>query len=130
MLRFLIDENVSRKIRTVAVERGYEAFHVGELGLLGRPDWALMPVITGGDFTFVTNDRQDFLRLYDRLDIHAGLLVIIPSVPMAEQARLFNLVLDAIEASGADPVNQLVEVHADGRVEISAWPFERSNLPK
>ena len=42
MLRFLIDENISRKRRTVAVERGYEAFHVRELGLLGRPDWALI----------------------------------------------------------------------------------------
>jgi len=130
MLRFLIDENISRKLRTVAVDRSYEAFHVKELGLLGRPDWALMPVTTGGDFTFVTNDRTDFLRLYNRLAIHAGLLVIVPSVRMVEQSRLFNLALDVIEAAGNDMVNQLVEVSADGHVTMRAWPFEGSNLPK
>lgn len=38
--------------------------------------------------------------------------------------------LDAIETAGNDIVNQLVEVDADGRVTMSAWPFEGSNLPK
>jgi hypothetical protein len=89
----------------------------------------LLPVIVGGNYTFVTNNRKDFLRLYRHVEVHAGLLIIVPSVNWLKQIELFNKVLDAIEAANFDVVNQRVEVSIDGRVVMSQWPFDMSNIP-
>ncbi len=52
-------------------------------------DWDLMPRIVAGDFTFVMNNARDFLRLYAREPLHAGLIVIVPQVAPARQRELF-----------------------------------------
>jgi hypothetical protein len=83
--------------------------------------------IVGGDFTFVTNNRRDFLRLYHVIDIRAGLLVIVPSVAIARQAELFNAALDAIIAAGSDPTGELFEVAADGTVTSTRYPLPGGN---
>ena len=97
------------------------------MALLGFSDRALLPQIVGGNFTFVTNNRRDFLRLYRHIEIHAGLLIIIPSTGAQGQIRLFLGALDAIEARQVDMVNQLVEVDSDGTVTFSSYPFEGDN---
>ena len=126
-MRLLIDECLSPRLARLAHERGFEATHVTHLGLQSQPDFALMMTILGDDWTLVTNNRADFLRLYQPIDVHAGLLIILPSVERAEQAQLLALALDAIAASGTDMVNQLVEVDASGRVTFSQWPFDGVN---
>jgi predicted nuclease of predicted toxin-antitoxin system len=127
VLRFLIDECCTPEIVAVALTRGYHAAHVRYVGLGGASDRALMPVITAQDYSFVTNNRSDFLKLYRETPLHAGLLIIVPSVAVDEQCRLMGLILDAIAAAGHDIVNKLVEVHADGRVEIGAWPVPKDS---
>ena len=107
-----------------AHERGYDAAHVNYIGLLGFSDRSLLPQIVGGDFTFVTNNRRDFLRLFKHVDVHAGLLIIVPSVKHREQIALFLTALDAIEARAPDLVNELVEVDRDGNVRFSRYPFD------
>jgi len=126
-IRLLFDECLSPRLTSVAHRRGIEAAHVGHLGLLAEPDHRLMLAIVGGDWTFVTNNRADFVRLYRHIDVHAGLLVILPSVPLAEQRRLLEIALDAIAATGNDPTNQLIEIDADANVRMSEWPFGGSN---
>jgi predicted nuclease of predicted toxin-antitoxin system len=122
LIRFLIDECLTPDLCAEAYARGFEAHHVNMLGLRRATDRALMVQIVGGDFTFVTNNRRDFLRLYHVIDIHAGLLVIVPSVAIARQAELFNAALDAIIAAGGDLTGELVEVAADGTVTITRYP--------
>jgi predicted nuclease of predicted toxin-antitoxin system len=129
MFRLLIDECLTPDLAGLALDRGIEAAHVNFQGLSGRPDWQLLPTIIGNDYTFVTNNRRDFLRLYGNLDVHAGLLVIVPAVRTARQMELFAIALDAIEAARFDTVNQLIEVGEDGTVTMSAWPFEGDNRP-
>lgn len=87
----------------------------------------LLPQIIGGDFTFVTNNRRDFLRLYRPLELHAGLLIIVPVAKRDGQIAMFLAALDAIEERGPDLVNELVEVDLDGRVIFSRYPFEGEN---
>lgn len=123
MIRLLFDECMSPELVGFAHKRGFDATHVNFLGLAGLPDRLLLPVIAGGDYTFVTNNRQDFLRLYRFVEVRAGLLIVLPSDTRTVQRRLVGLALDAIEASGFDTVNQLVEVDAAGGVAMSAWPF-------
>jgi len=52
-------------------------------GLERRSGLDLMKPILDEAFTFVTNNAKDFRRLYAREDIHAGLLILIPSAPPA-----------------------------------------------
>jgi predicted nuclease of predicted toxin-antitoxin system len=127
LIRFLVDECLSAELLGEAYARGFEAHHVNHLGLRTASDRALMPQIVGGDFTFVTNNRRDFLRLYRFVDVHAGLLIIIPSVDISRQIVLFNAALDAIEAAGDDLIGELVEVDAAGRVTISRYPPDGGN---
>jgi hypothetical protein len=54
------------------------ADHVNYLGLGSSKDWELMKLIVEQDYTFVTNNRTDFLALYQRVSLHAGLVIIHP----------------------------------------------------
>lgn len=63
MIRLLIDECLSTALVGLARDRAYLADHVTHLGLSGRKDWNLIPVIGADDYLFVTNNRSDFLRL-------------------------------------------------------------------
>lgn len=125
--RLLIDECLSPRLVGLAHARGLEATHVNYLGLRTTPDHLLMPIIVGGDYTFVTNNRADFIRLYRYVDLHAGLLVVVPAVHYEEQRRLVEIALDAIASAGDDATNELVEVFADGTVNMSRWPFAGEN---
>lgn len=107
--------------------RGFEAMPVVHLGLAGASDRLLTTQIIGGDFTFVTNNARDFLRLYRGVEVHAGLLVILPSVRKDDQRRLFGAALDAIIAAGADLTGELVEVARDGTVRFVRYPDPLGN---
>lgn len=113
-MKFLIDECLHTSLVTVAQARDHEANHVSWLGLSGTTDWDLMPRIIEGDFVFVTNNAQDFRRLYRAEGLHAGLVIIIPQRPPAEQRQLFDTALDEI---GSDPnalINEALELDLEG----------------
>lgn len=119
---FLIDECLSPDLVALAHARGHDASHVVFRGLAGTPDRDLLPIIRHEGFVFVTNNARDFLKLYARENIHAGLIIIVPGgIPAEIQLRLFASVLDTIEPL-ADLVNRIVEVYSDGTVEIRDWP--------
>ena len=82
-MKFLIDECLHTSLVATAIQRDHEATHVTYRGWSGAPDWDLTKPILDEAFTFVTNNAKDFRRLYGREDIHAGLLILIPSAPPA-----------------------------------------------
>ncbi len=104
----------------MAKARGLHADHVVWLGKGGLQDWTLVPFALDHDYTFVTNNRRDFLRQYAQGSAHDGLIILVPMVKRGEQIRLLGLVLDKIQ-SMPDTVNKLVEIFSGGEIRVRDW---------
>lgn len=72
-----------------------------------------MKIILDQDYTFVTNNRTDFLALYGRLQLHAGLVIIVPNVTPAVQRELFQAALSFI--GKRELTNAVVEIEFRGK---------------
>jgi predicted nuclease of predicted toxin-antitoxin system len=107
-MRFLIDECLHESLVEVAHGAGFEAIHVNHIGLSGNADWELADRIVKDEYTFVTNNRLDFVRLFGKIQLHAGLIIIVPNaVPNVQQA-LFRAGLQFVQ--GKDLINSVIEV--------------------
>ena len=71
-----------------------------------------MPKIRTGEYAFVTNDMAHFMRIYGQEELHAGLIILIPSVTPARQRELFRAALSHI--GDRDLTNTVVEVEIVG----------------
>jgi predicted nuclease of predicted toxin-antitoxin system len=122
-MRLLIDECLHTSLVDVAHAAGFEAWHVNFLGLAGLKDWCLIEKVLENDLTLVTNNRTDFLKLYQRKELHAGLVILVPNVTPARQRELLSRVLAHIGVRQI--VNAVIEVEILG-VEIHcreySWP--------
>jgi len=107
-MRLLIDECLHTSLVAIAHQAGHACDHVNFIGLSGYKDWQLMDRIRAGGYTFVTNNRVDFAALYNREEIHAGLIIIMPNVTPRLQGELFRAALAHI--GRREPVNALLEV--------------------
>lgn len=115
-MRFLIDECLHQSLVGVAHGAGFEATHVNHLGLAGKPDWELAERIVGDEFTLVTNNRFDFIRLFGKMELHAGLVVIVPNAVPDVQKRLFRAALRFVNRK--DLVNAVIEVSLKGDLAL------------
>ncbi|HUB00017.1 MAG TPA: DUF5615 family PIN-like protein [Terracidiphilus sp.] len=111
--KLLIDECLHTSLLDLAHAAGYAADHVNYLGLGGSKDWQLMTFILARDYTFVTNNRTDFLALYSKAPVHTGLVVIVPNAKPALQRELFRAALNYI--GQRELVNAVVEVDLRGK---------------
>lgn len=122
MAKLLIDECLHTSLLKLAHEAGHTADHVNYLGLGSSKDWDLMRLILDRDYTFVTNNRTDFLALYGRAQLHAGLLIIVPNVMPALQRELFQAALRFI--GERELINAVVEVEYRGKeIECRQYPM-------
>lgn len=122
-MNFLIDECLHTSLVEVAQLHGHEATHVAWRGMAGTQDWNLMAPIREELFTFVTNNAKDFRRLYAQEEVHAGLMIIVPNVPPAEQRVLFDAIL--ADVGEQELLNQVIEIsYLAGEAVI-----ERYDLP-
>lgn len=64
------------------------------------------------DYTLVTNNRTDFATLYAKEELHAGLVIILPSVTPSLQRELFRAALSHI--GKRDLINVVLEVDLAG----------------
>jgi predicted nuclease of predicted toxin-antitoxin system len=104
----------------VAHAAGFEAMHVNHLGLSGKPDWELAERLAEDEFAFVTN-HVDFIRLFSKMELHAGLIVIVPDVVPSVQRAMFQA---AILYIGKDLVNSAIEVSLEGNaVKCVGYPL-------
>lgn len=110
--RFLIDENLSPALVEPARERGFEAMHVNHLGLRTETDWDLLKVIAEQDWVLVTNNAIEFRGRYRDIELHPGVVFLLPAVRRAEQIRLFEAALDHV-STGGDMVNRALDVAFD-----------------
>lgn len=111
-MRFLIDECLHESLVGLAHAAGFEATHVNHLGLSGQPDWALAERIVKDEFSFVTNNRVDFIHLFGEMDLHPGLVVLVPNVVPALQRALFEGAIQYL--AGRDLVDTVIEVRLEG----------------
>jgi predicted nuclease of predicted toxin-antitoxin system len=89
-MRFLIDECLSLDLVSVATEAGYEAYHVVQVGKAGWKDWNVARYAGEGDLLVVTNNGDDFCKLYATRLLHAGLIILVPNDGREVQKRLFS----------------------------------------
>jgi predicted nuclease of predicted toxin-antitoxin system len=112
-MRFLIDECLHESLVGVAHGAGLEATHVNHLGLTGKPDWQLAERTVKDEFTFVTNNRFDFIRLIGTMELHAGLIIVVPNVAPILQRAMFEAAI--LYLGGRELVNAVLEVTLQGQ---------------
>jgi predicted nuclease of predicted toxin-antitoxin system len=118
-LKFLIDECLHTSLVAVAQERGHQADHVNWIGLKSWQDWNLMPIVIAEAYTFVTENRDDFLRLFSLEPAHNGLVVFMRKAQPPVQRELFHVVLDVLGEAG-DLFNQAIKVQFAGTPAAAA----------
>jgi len=124
-VKLLIDECLHTSLVEVAHAAGHAAHHVNYLGLDSSKDWQLMTTIRAQDYTFVTNNRSDFLDLHGQEPLHAGMIIIVPNVTPVRQRELFTAALKHI--GGRDLTNAVVEVkYARNQIECSEYALPES----
>jgi predicted nuclease of predicted toxin-antitoxin system len=115
--RFLIDENLSVQLPEVAHRHGFEATHVVYLGLAEWRDWNILEVIHKDSWLLVTNNAVEFRSRYRALEIHPGVIFLLPSVRRAQQVLLFEAALADIERH-PDLINQALDIDFTENAEI------------
>ena len=121
--RFLIDENLSPRLVAPAHQRGYAAMHVNHLGLQTEKDWDLLKVIENDDWVLVTNNAIEFRGRYRHIEIHPGVVFLIPSVRGLDQVRLFEAALDHVPQM-SDLVNRAIDVTFDQTGKILVTDYD------
>ncbi|HWK88637.1 MAG TPA: DUF5615 family PIN-like protein [Longimicrobium sp.] len=129
MIQFLVDEDVTPRVRDVANARGYNAYHVQYLDWKGRADFEIRRRMLEDDLTLVTGNWKDFRRMLQREEVHPG-AIALPDVPRAEQIRLFETALDYIEAftPPLDMVNRALVFGEDGQLSVADVPAVSDRL--
>jgi predicted nuclease of predicted toxin-antitoxin system len=125
-MKLLIDECLHTSLVELAHASGLTADHVNYLALGGYKDWQLMAIIRKREYTFVTNNRVDFLRLHANEPLHAGVIVIVPNVPPSDQRSLFSAALKHIATR--DLTNTIVEVrYAGNQITCSQYLLPKNS---
>jgi len=124
-VKFLIDECLSPELVAIARARGFhESTHVNWLGMRSRKDWTITRRAIEEGFVLVTNNTADFTALYEREQIHTGLIClnVAPTLMnLVIQKSLFLLALDKL--GSAEPINEVLDVilDADGVVYVERY---------
>jgi predicted nuclease of predicted toxin-antitoxin system len=119
--KFLIDENLSITLPPLAHARGYEATHVARRGLRQRKDWELMDLVACEDWVLVTNNAVEFRGRYRRIEVHSGVIFLVPSVRRTEQRELFEAALDEVDRD-PDMINTAMDIfYADDLIVVRRY---------
>jgi len=114
-VKFLIDECLSPELAVIARAWGFhESTHVTWLGMRSRKDWTIVRRAIEEGFILVTNNTVDFAVLYEREEIHPGLvsLNVAPNLMSLEvQKSLFLLALDKFGET--EPINEVLDITLD-----------------
>jgi predicted nuclease of predicted toxin-antitoxin system len=130
--RFLIDENLSVELLSLAHAAGFASQPVNELGLRSRSDAIVMARVLAEDWTLVTNNWREFLARYRaRAPLHAGLVLLVSASGIDEQKQAFALAIQAIR-HGADLTNAALFVERKERklqAPLEPWPSHSATRP-
>jgi hypothetical protein len=79
------------------------------------------------EMILVTNDGADYSAIYRAIDLHPGLVVILPVVKRPIQQSLFRAVVERLVME-RDVINKLIEIDEEGAITISEFPPFRDNI--
>lgn len=138
--RFFIDECLSPHLVVTAINARHEATCARDRGLLGMPDWRLLPKLLTDGYVLVTRNARDFRGhgfqnpggLYAKLDIHPGLICLnsYRQLGIADEERLFLCALDHL-APLPDFINRALEVTQceGGDLVVDVYEIAFSPIP-
>ena len=99
--------------------------HVNHLGLRTETDWDLLRIIAEQDWVLVTNNAIEFRGRYRKIELHPGVVFLLPTVRRPDQLRLFEAALNHVH-DYPDMVNRAVDVTFDVNRKTVITPY---NLP-
>lgn len=129
-MKLWVDECLTPTLVAQANGRGYWATCNRDRNLLGVADRDLHELVIDEEAVFVTNDEADFVALYQRVDLHTGLLIL----PQTDRREALWPLLDAglnyieREADAADEtagewmLNKRVVVNPIGKATYDELP--------
>lgn len=97
-MRFLVDESLSHRVASALTRAGHQALHVGDVGLLGAHDEAVLALAAEQARILLTADT-DFGALLALSGITAPRVVLLRRGDRRAQQRA-QAVLDASKAAG------------------------------
>jgi predicted nuclease of predicted toxin-antitoxin system len=119
--RFLVDENLSVLLPLTAHARGYEATHINHYGLRRARDWDILKIVAEEDWILVTNNAIEFRGRYRKIEVHPGVVFLLPTVPRLQQIELFSAALDVI-SQAPDMLNTALDVsYAGGDIQVNQY---------
>ncbi len=128
-MKFLIDECLSPELVKIAHGSGFhQSTCVLWLGMSGAKDHVVGRIAVDQGYILVTHNTVDFLPLYNREDIHVGLVAFNTSAGIMSlelQKALMSLVIE--ELNGSELWNEVLEisVNQDFNVSISRYDLPR-----
>jgi hypothetical protein len=94
---------------------------VAHFGLAGAADHAVFAKVRERGFVFVTNNRDDFVELIEKVDLHAGLVVLVSQGRRETQKAMFRIaLLHVLEIGGL--TNRVLEVEQTGEIRVYELP--------
>jgi len=117
-VKLWIDECLTPTLAARANRRGYWATCNRDRDMLGVTDKDLHKVVTDEESVFVTNNEADFVALYRRVDLHAGLLILPQTDTREAQWPLLDAALDYIEGQAKAAAETAAEWMLNKRVEV------------
>ena len=124
MIRLLLDEHISPALVAKLGEEEVCAQAVPHVGLSGKPDHDIWKYALDNDFSVVTTNARDFIKLL-KVEVHPGVILLRESgLSRWEQWERILPVVEHIKASGeADfMLNKLIEISGPGKWEIREIP--------
>jgi predicted nuclease of predicted toxin-antitoxin system len=125
-VKVLLDENLSPTQVQRLAAKGVAAVHVAHLGRSGATDPEVWEYAFEHDQIVVTINASDFLRLAERGDLHAGLVVFrVGGLSRTEQWAWLEPVVDHLLEEGGSLVNRAVVVNGPSRFTFVDLPPPR-----
>jgi hypothetical protein len=111
----------------MSYKKQHEAYHLTRRGWTGLKDYQLRDLAIREELIFVTNNARDFRRLMGAVELHAGLIVIIPNAtPIGDVARNLVVSVSTLIAGSQPPLTLSVlyfpfSAAVSGRASRRRW---------
>jgi predicted nuclease of predicted toxin-antitoxin system len=123
-LKFLLDEDISPVVANRLQERGIDATHVRNRGMLGATDREVLDLAFKEDRILITANVADFEHLAASIDIHAGIILLLNgSLRRVEQLHVIEQAIDALISSKKEMVNRAMSISRDGTYSFIDLPY-------